>query len=446
MHDAFNKLPPQDLNAERAVLGSVMLFGDCLDEVAGIIRADDFYLDAHHQIFVVMRWLGESGGKIDALTVSVELDRQNKLEEIGGNQYLKTVLESVPHAAHVAYYAGLVREKSLLRKAIYAAGEVLRNAYDSNAVASEVITGWAGEAYGLLETQTSRAEHINTYGLQAMDCLGSPKPIGFSLGYDELYEMTNGAKPGEVTVLGALSGVGKSALACNFVRRVASEMGVLFCSIEMTGEELHDRMLASDLGVSISELRPMARNDFSRAAVADGINAFSGLNIVIDASEDQTIQSIAAQARLTHRKMPLGLIVVDYLQIVTPSDLREPRERQVAGISRGLSRLAKRMHVHVLALAQLNNEGSKRVDKKPRLSDLRESAAIVQNANVVLLLDQPAQWDPDKYEAHEAHLYVAKNRGGPKGRIDLRWDGRSVTFRDHVVATPFDGTEVDFGP
>lgn len=434
-HDA-TKIPPSDLNAERAVLGSVLIDSRCLDGIVAIIRAEDFYLDAHQKIFAAVLALGQiNSSGIDALTVSAELTRRKQLEDVGGNEYLIQCLNGVPHAAHAAYYAGIVASKARLRSLIYTTSEILRESYEPHADAGELLQDGGDKILRLLEGQHGHdVETMREIALRSMDRLASEREQGIDLGFRDLDTMLYGAKPGQLILIAARPSVGKSALAGGIMFHVARSKPVFFASLEMTSDELFDRGLCSRLGISLSELRPHARDEQTSGNVDEARQALAALPITINDSTDQTVQSIAAQARILQRKQGLGMVIVDYLQLVTPANKRDPREQQVGQIAWGLKCMAKNLGVPVIALAQLNREIEKRPDKTPKLSDIRESGAIEQHSSVIVFLDRPAQWDPDKHEDHEAVLYVAKNRGGKTGKVDLAWTGRSATFTDPDLA------------
>lgn len=440
-HEA-NKLPSQNLDAERGVLGSVMLFPECLDDVTAVIKPDDFYLDAHREIMHAMQRLRDDGVGIDALTISDDLERHGKLVEVGGNEYLMRVVESVPHGAHAVHYAGAVRNCCRQRHLVYTGTEMARQGYDRNCDVDAALAAAADAIMAQMENRATSAETIHQVALRSMDRLTQPKPPGITLGFSELDERLHGAKAGQVIVIGGRPGTGKSAIVTNIVHHVAQRSGVLIASIEMTADELFDRMLCSQLGVSLGELRPLARDETKADSLDEARTSIAQLPIVIDDSTDQTVASIGARARIMKRKQGLGLIVVDYLQLVTPTNKRDPREQQVATVAWGLKVLAKQLEVPVIALVQLNREIEKRPDKSPKLSDIRESGAIEQHAAVIMFLDRPAQWEPDKHDDDEAVLYLAKNRGGSTGKIDLKWDGRSATFSEPFAisgADAFDG-------
>jgi replicative DNA helicase len=444
------QLPPSDLQAERAVIGAVLFDSRCLDQIIAVVAADDFYLAAHQNIFAAMLKLGDAGSTgIDALTVSAELERRGQLEEIGGDNYLLKILGETIHAGHAKNYAGIVADKSRLRQLLYATSDIQAGVFRPHADAKDILQAGADRIMKLLERQTgSNAESMALVAMRSIDRLATLAEFGITLGFKELDDLLYGAKPGQLILIAARPSVGKSALAGGIMFHVARKHPVFFASLEMTSDELFDRGLCSRLGISLGELRPFARDKFSSAAVDEARQALSVLPIIIDDATDQTVQSIAAQARIIQRRQGLGLIIVDYLQLVTPANKRDPREQQVGGIAWGLKCLAKNLGVPVIALAQLNREIEKRPDKSPKLSDIRESGAIEQHSSVIVFLDRPGQWDPDKHDEDEAVLYVAKNRGGKTGKIDLKWTARSATFTDPDLqsADGLDLPDIDFGP
>lgn len=436
------QLPPQDLRAERCVLASILIKPSMLDEVLAVATAEDFYLDAHGEILKSIIRLVDGGQPIDMISVSRDLKAHGRLEEIGGDDYLlRLINDEVPHANHAAHHAAAVRNASLLRQSVYACAEISRDAYAVGADGTEILTATVDRLTSVLELKPSTVETIGSIALRSMDRLTEPRAPGIPLGYRELDEKLDGVKPGQLVIVAARPSVGKTAWAGNTVLHVAQSHGVLFASIEMTNDELFDRMLCAKLGISLSELRPMARDESGSARINEARTDLSQLKLHCEDNAIQTVSSIGAAARLMKRRVGLGLVIIDYLQLVTPSDKRAPREQQVSQIAWGLKCLAKQLSVPVLALAQLNREIEKRSDKTPMLSDLRESGAIEQHAAVIGFLDRPAMWSPDKYDEDLAVIYLKKNRGGPVGKIDLLWDARSATFRDHSTQSNFDGID-----
>lgn len=423
------RLPPQDLDAERGVLGSVLLFHEILADVVPVLRPEMFYLDQHRVMYEAMLELNADGTPIDPMLLADCLKKRGTLEEVGGEKYLIQVLESVPHCAHAKHYAELVRDRWLQRTVIYSCTEILREAYEASHDIESLMGSVQQKFDSLLNVHTTEgAVHISKYALRAMDRLASDKPPGIPFGFYDVDAFLDGLKPGQLIVIGARPGVGKSAFAGNSIIHVAQHSPVFFASLEMTGDELIDRMAASGLGISAGELKPWAMDE-RVGEVNASLQQLGSLPILINESPEQSVASIAAQCRVMKRQMGLGLVVVDYLQLLTPANTRDSREVQVSKIAWGLKGLAKTLEVPVVALAQLSRDIDKRPDKTPRLSDLRESGGIEQSANVVLFLDRPHVWDPAR-NPKEAIVTIAKNRGGRIGRADLEWDGKTATFRN----------------
>lgn len=441
----FDKLPPQDLNAERGVLGSVLLFGDILDEVTPILTDEMFYLDAHRKIYGGVKRLRQRGLVIDPVTLADQLTKSNELDEVGGIPYLIQCLESVPHCAHAKYYAGIVRDKSINRRLIYSCTDVIAKAYDGNSETEELLLRAETSLQEILNDDRQESlTPISAAAIRAMDRLTSARPEGIDTGFTDLDSLVDGLKPGQLVVLAARPGVGKSAFAGNVTTNVSNAAPVFFASLEMTSDELIDRMAVSSLGISLGELRGWANGE-QVDEVTTAVNQIGSLPIVINESPEQSVASITAQCRQMKRRSGLGLVIVDYLQLLTPSNSKDSREVQVSKIAWGLKGLAKSVGVPVIALAQLNREIDKRPDKTPRLSDLRESGGIEQAANVILFLDRPHVWEPSR-SAHEAIIYVAKNRGGRTGRVDLLWEPRCATFRNQAkLGDDLDLENVQFG-
>ncbi|MEZ6055681.1 MAG: replicative DNA helicase [Planctomycetaceae bacterium] len=435
--DLFDKVPPQDLNAEMSVLGSVLATNEALDDVLQHVQATHFYSDAHRRMFQAIHDMHESGVRgIDAVTLSHELQKRNELELIGGPAYLLKVMESVPHAAHAEYYSKIVREKWTQRALIEACTESLREAYHGTDDIEDIVARAEKRIYGVAEEQTG----IDQIGISdildrtferifhRMDQEGTIS--GVPTGFHGLDDMISGFHGSELLVLAARPSMGKTALVCNFALAVAqSGSPVLLFSLEQSKLELAERLLCIFAKIDGHKLRQGDLDEVAQHTLMQGADEMRQLPIFIDDVAGRTMSQIAAIARRISRRHGLGIVIIDYLQLIESEDKNTPREQQISSITRRLKFLAKDLSIPVIALAQLNRGVEQREDKRPRLADLRESGAIEQDADIVMFLHRPEAYDPEDRPG-EADLIVAKNRSGPIGTVHLVWLRQMLRFGD----------------
>ena len=433
------RLPPQNLDAERGVLGSILLSNDALDDVIEFIGPDCFYNDAHKKIFAAIRSLRDRGVTgIDAVTLGEELDRQSQLEDVGGVDYILEILNTVPHAAHAAYYAEIVRDKYLQRSLNYACEEILKNSYDSSDNTDEILQNAEKRIFQILELQTAETKNdIGAILLDAWDRINERSNTdgeisGLATGFSDFDSQTNGFQPAELVILAARPSMGKTALVCNWALGTATHAGkgVLIFSLEQSKLELAERFLCVHGKFNGHKLRSGDLDDADRFHLMESSQALSELPLFIDDRPGRTIAQITAIARRTFRKHDLGLVIIDYLQLIEPEDRRVPREQQISLITRRLKGMAKELDIPVIALAQLNRGVELREDKRPRLADLRESGAIEQDADLVIFLHRPDAYDPADSPGL-AEVIVAKHRSGPTGIVPLTWRKEFMRFESY---------------
>ncbi len=443
---AFDRLPPQNLEAEKGVLGSILLANEALDEVAELLRAEHFYNDAHQRVFGAIHHLYESGVRgIDAVTLAEELERRGELREIGGVPYVAELLDAVPHAAHARYYARIVRDKWIQRSLVYACTEVLRDCYESATETEQLLEKAEQSVFRILEQQeTIQKFAIGDILIDAFDKINERLEkegtiSGLGTGFTDLDEKTNGLQPSELIVIAARPSMGKTAFVCNLAEASAdkSRRGVLLFSLEQSKVELAERFLCIRARINGHRLRAGELDDVERHQLMQASSELSELPLFIDDQPGRSISQIAALSRRMKRQHNLGLVIIDYLQLIEPEDRRAPREQQVAQITRRLKFLAKELHIPVIALAQLNRgvETRKEGDKRPRLADLRESGSIEQDADLVMLLHRPEVYmapdDPDLVQKKGlAEVIIAKNRSGPVGLVNLTWRSEFMRFEN----------------
>lgn len=440
----FNKLPPQDLDAERGLLGSILLVNDVIDEVADVVRPDYFYLDAHQKIFGAILRLNDAGVRgIDAITLSNDLEKRrddenrSHLEEIGGTDYLITILNSVPHAAHAKYYATIIRDKYIQRSLIYSCTEILQDSYDDSKETPEILQQAEHKIFEILQNQENTEKmQLKDILLDAFDRINDRleregEVSGLTTGFADLDAKTNGFQPTELIILAARPSMGKTAFVVNIAEAVASQAGagVVIFSLEQSKLELAERLLCIRAKVDGHKLRKGDLSDEEREKLVEASAQLSELPLYIDDQPARTMAQVGAICRRLKRRHGIGLIIIDYLQLIEPEDKRAPREQQIALIARRLKFLAKEIEVPVIALAQLNRGVELREDKRPRLADLRESGAIEQDADLVMFLHRPDAYDPED-QPGLAEVVIAKHRSGPTGIVNLTWKRESMRFVD----------------
>lgn len=436
--------PPFDLEAEMGVLGSVLLLPEACDDIASILREDDFYDDANRLLYTHMREMYDTGQKIDPTLLVSRLKTADDLEKVGGVAYLGKLSIAVPNAAHAAYYAQIVAEKATLRKLIEAGTEILKDAYDQNGEPRELVAQAEQKVFAIMDGRSSQqAASIKDILHQSMDRMearlaGTYSDGGAETGFTDFDTMTGGLHNGELIILAARPSMGKTALAMNIAENVAlqNQQPTLFVSLEMSGIELADRMLCSLARVSGHRLRNGTISSDDRNRLVQMANQISESPFYVDDSPSRTVSEIAAAGRrILRRNGALSLIVIDYLQLIEPDNSRDPRQEQVAKIARRLKGLARELKVPVLCLSQLNRQAEEGKDHRPRLSHLRESGAIEQDADVVMFVHREEYYHRGEEKAQfagQAEIIIAKQRNGPIGDVALTWEGDFTRFLDRA--------------
>jgi len=435
--DRQGKVPPQDLDAEKSVLGCLLFSSTAYDDVIQHVNSQSFYSHQNQQIFQCVRELYERGtAAIDVVILAHELEKCGNFDKIGGAAYLNDVMQSVPHAAHAEYYAKIVYEKWVQRTLIEACERTLRETYEGTDDLDHLLGNAEKRLFALLEQRnsldlTSLNDMLDAAFQRLFERMDRGDAIsGISSGLHGLDNFIHGFQPTELLVLAARPAMGKTALVCNFALSVASTGNeVLIFSLEQSKLELVERLLSIYAKVDSQNLRRGKIDEFQQATLGQAANEMRLFPIFIDDTAGRTVSQIAAIARRTHRRHGLKLIMIDYLQLVEADDRHLPREQQISSITRRLKFLAKELEVPVIALAQVNRGVEQREDKRPRLSDLRESGAIEQDADIVMFLHRPDAYDPEDRPG-EADLIIAKNRHGQIGTVELIWLREMLRFGD----------------
>ena len=444
-----DRLPPQHLEAERGVLGSILLDNEVMHDIVVFLRAEDFYRDAHQVIYAAIRDLYDKNKGIDAVTLVEELKHRGQFEQIGGDDTLTEIVSSVPHAANGKYYAEIVKQKATNRQLIESATEIIRDGYSNQFTAQELLESAERKIFSIAEDQI-RGETLELEDVvkKAMDLIavradsGGHAVTGLATGLIDLDDKTGGFHPGQLIIVAARPSMGKTALALNICDHagINLDVPVLFVSLEMGYLEIGERLLCARSRVDGNKLRTgmgLGIDQMRKLGKAYTEMCKSG-KIYIDDTPSRNMMQIAASARRIKRRSQIGLLMVDYIQLVDSDDSRDSRQEQIAKISRRLKTLARELSVPIIALSQLNRAVESREDKRPRLADLRESGAIEQDADMVLLLHRPEYYDQND-QPGIAELHVAKNRNGPTGTVTLTFLKNLMRFENSsAVAEPFD--------
>ena len=437
-----DKLPPQAIETEQCLLGCLILDKNAIVKVADFLQPQDFYKEIHSEIYRACQELFEKGEPIDILSCANRLKEKNKLEEIGGNSYLTNLVNSVPTASHVFHYAKIVQKKSILRNLISASYEISQFGFQENEEPDILLDKAEQKIFSIAQKNLTQRFLPVKDGLEEaferIDKLSKHRGElrGLPTGFTALDNKLAGLQKSDLIILAARPSIGKSSLALNIVSNVAinQKIPVGIFSLEMSKDQLIDRLIADQAGIDLWRLRTGKLsgdgddNDFSRIQQAMGI--LSEAPIYIDDSASSTVLQMKALARRLQAKEGLGLIVIDYLQLMEARNRNVSLVQQMTEISRSLKGLAKELDVPVLAISQLSRAVEQRVPQIPRLVDLRESGSIEQDADVVLFIYREDRYRPDTTKKNIADIIIAKHRNGPVGQIELYFDESRASFRN----------------
>ena len=441
-HGGFERQPPQDTAAEQSVLGGMLLSKDAIADVVEVLRPGDFYRPAHQAIYDCILDLYGRGEPADPITVSAELERRGELARVGGAPYLHTLIATVPTAANAGYYARIVAEKAILRRLVEAGTRIVQYGYGADnsdgGDVNEVVDRAQAAIYEVTERRTSEdyvaLEELLQPTMDALDAIASRGGTaqGIPTGFADLDEVTNGLHPGQMIIIAARPGVGKSTLGLDFARSCSIKHGMtsVIFSLEMSRTEIVMRMLSAEAKIRLTDMRGGRMSDDDWTRLARRMSEISEAPLFIDDSPNLTMMEIRAKARRLKQRHDLKLIVVDYMQLMTSGKRVESRQQEVSEFSRQLKLLAKELEVPVVAISQLNRGPEQRNDKRPMLADLRESGSLEQDADVVLLIHRPDAWERDDPRAGEADLILAKHRAGPTSTISVAHQLHYSRFAD----------------
>lgn len=423
----LEKVPPQSRDAEMSVLGSMLFEESALARAIELLRCEYFYDDNHRKIYLAMQKLFERNAPVDLVTVSEQLRKANQLEEIGGVSYLTQLTAAVPTAAHIEHYARIVKEKALLRDLIHNATSIVQRCFDSASEAGEVLEQAEKMIFDVgqhrIEGKFYSMKEIIHDSMETIDQLYQRKEhvTGVATGFHEFDTKTAGLQPADLIIVAGRPSMGKSAFVTGICEHAGIHLKkpVAFFSLEMSKEQLVQRMLCSHARVDAQKVRTgyLSHQDWPKLTAAAG--KLSEAPIYIDDTPGQTVLEVRAKARRLKMQYDLQLIVIDYMQLMQGVGRMENRQQEISEISRSLKALARELRVPVIAVSQLSRAVESRTGNRPQLSDLRESGAIEQDADLVVFLFREEYYNPTEENRNKAEAIIAKQRNGPVGAIEL---------------------------
>ena len=430
------KIPPQNIEAEQAVLGAILLENDAFHQVIEILKVSDFYREAHRKIFAGMIELYNKNEPSDLITLTDILKQKNHLESVGGPSYLSSLVDNIPTAANVLHYAKIVRERSILRKTINAATEIISKGYEDGEDVDNLLDFAENSIFQISEYQIKPSfyplREIIKDSFVTIEKLYEKKELitGVASGFADLDRLTSGFQESDLIIIAGRPSMGKTSFALNIAQYAAIEKNipVAVFSLEMSKEQIAIRMLCSEARIDAHKLRAgfLSESDWPKLTRAAG--TLSEAPIFIDDTANINVLEMRAKARRLRKDQKLGLIIVDYLQLMREKSGTESREQEISAISRSLKALAKELNIPVIALSQLNRRVEDRQNRRPQLSDLRESGAIEQDADVIIFIYRDEVYREDSPEKGIAEIIIGKQRNGPIGTRKLAFIDKFTRF------------------
>ncbi|KUK77422.1 MAG: replicative DNA helicase [candidate division WS6 bacterium 34_10] len=432
----MERIPPQNTDAERSLLGSMLLDKDAIINVSGWLRPHHFYDERHALIYDNILYLFENGLPIDVVTISDRLKKKKVLKKIGGRAYLADLASSVPTAAHAEEYGNIVKEGATRRGLISCATKMVEMSYDEQQPLHEVVDKSEKLLYDIAQ-EGIKANFVHIKELlkdayeRAANAQDADELRGISTGFKDLDSLLGGYQKSDLIILAARPSVGKTALALDMMRHAAihEKKNVAFFSLEMSKVQIMDRLLGMQSGVPFWKIRTNQVTDEEVLKLSNTMGVMADANIYIDDQAGQHINQVRTKARRLSMERGLDIIFLDYLQLMHGNS-RESRTLEVSEISQGLKNLAKELEIPVVALSQLSRAIEQRQNRRPQLSDLRESGSIEQDADVVMFIDREETWNPDTERKGVGELFVSKHRNGPTGIVELAFVKEIASFRN----------------
>ncbi|MET9843393.1 replicative DNA helicase [Streptomyces ossamyceticus] len=435
---AFERVPPQDLDAEQSVLGGMLLSKDAIADVVEILKGADFYKPAHETIYQAILDVYAKGEPADPITIAAELTKRGEITKVGGASYLHTLVQTVPTAANAEYYAEIVHERAVLRRLVEAGTRITQMGYAADDDVDEIVNRAQAEIFAVTEQRTTEdylpLGDIMEGALDEIEAIGSRsgEMTGVPTGFTDLDQLTNGLHPGQMIIIAARPAMGKSTLALDFARAasIKNNLPSVIFSLEMGRNEIAMRLLSAEARVALHHMRSGTMTDEDWTRLARRMPDVSAAPLYIDDSPNLSMMEIRAKCRRLKQRNDLKLVIIDYLQLMQSGKRSESRQQEVSDMSRNLKLLAKELELPVIALSQLNRGPEQRTDKKPMVSDLRESGSIEQDADMVILLHREDAYEKESPRAGEADIIVGKHRNGPTATITVAFQGHYSRFVD----------------
>ena len=433
---------PHNLEAERSVLGAILLHNDAFNTAAEVIDSNDFFRDAHRRIFEKMVHLAERGGAIDLVTLKEELNRSGDLDQVGGPAYISALVDGVPRSTNVEHYARIIKEKATLRNLIYSANRILTNAYDAEEEADTILDQAESAIFAIADKKIRDGfvslKDLAETSLDTIEKLASRKELvtGVPTGFTDLDEMTSGLQPSDIVIIAARPSMGKTSLVLNIAQHVGTktDMTVGIFSLEMSKEQLFLRLLTGEARIDAHRLRGGFLGEKDWGKLSQALGTLSEARIYIDDTPSIGVLEMRAKCRRLQAEHGLNMVVIDYVQLMQGRGRFENRTLEVASISRSLKGLAKELRCPIVVLSQLSRATESRADHRPQLSDLRESGALEQDADVVIFIYREDQYGdrsaPPTESAGTAELIIAKQRNGPTGVVKLAFIREFTRFEN----------------
>jgi replicative DNA helicase len=445
MSEMIQRIPPNNIEAEQSVLGAMLLDKEAISTATEFITGDDFYREAHKEIFEAIVDIYNRGEPVDLITLTEKLKTRNTLEAVGGITFLTNLMDAVPTTHNVKYYAKIVEDKSLLRKLIKSSNEIIQKSYQAEEDIGEIIDDAEKGIFNIsLNRSTQGFVHLKNILNANFDrieqlYLNKGKITGVPTGFHDLDNKLSGLQKSDLILIAARPSMGKSSFMMNIVQHAAvrEKITTAIFSLEMSKEQLTQRLLCSEALIDAHRLRIGDINEDEWVKLARAMGPLSEAPIYIDDTPSISITEMRAKCRRLKLEHDLGLIVIDYLQLMQGKGNAESRQQEISEISRSLKALAREINVPVVALSQLSRAPEMRADHKPVLSDLRESGAIEQDADVVMFLYRDEYYHPDTEKKNIGEVNIAKQRNGPTGTVELIWLGQFTKFvnkEKHITA------------
>ena len=436
----INRIPPHSVESEQSILGSIILDKDAIITVAETINPSDFYKEAHKIIYESMLSLNSNNEPIDLITLIEELRKEGHLDNIGGISYLTSLSTIVPTTSNVKYYANIVKEKSVMRQLIKASNEIINLGYDASTYDQEILNKAEKNIFDISQEKSGddiqpiNAVLQDTFDMIEKLCTEKKEVTGITTGFKDLNKKINGLQRTDLILLAARPAMGKTAFSLNLVQNAAlkGDASVAVFSLEMSKEQLVQRMLSAQSNVELSKIKTGTLGESDWPRIIDGMAVLSEAKIFIDDTPGIKISEIRSKCRRLKMEKGLDLILIDYLQLMEGEGKNENRQQEIAKISRSLKILAKELDCPVVALSQLSRSPELRKDHRPILSDLRESGSIEQDADIVMFLYRDEYYHDDSEKKNIGEVIVAKNRHGETGNVELVWFGQVQKFADKV--------------